>query len=180
MINSLIDSGSPHTARRPAGAFVSVVVDETPPTSGHPLLARFLREEAGLYAITREWRYDAAGRKFVRLHELLNLQFSSIGHRLAQLAARVRAVGSRNSGSQGDRVPVSPPALAAGALQAHMIRELLALHESIGKGLRAAEIIPRSTRDFATADLFIALAAAHEQDAFTLRALLEEIQTEAI
>lgn len=144
------------------------------------ILASLIRDESALYAITREWRYDTVGRTFVRLHRLLDEQFSEIGIRLTQLAARSRELGSWNSTDQGGRAVPPPETVAGGASQAQMIRELLGLHEALLTSLkRATAAIRRRFHDGATITLLADLIANHEKDAFMLRALLWEAQNTA-
>jgi DNA-binding ferritin-like protein len=95
------------------------------------LLGRLLRDESVLYAITRQWRYDARGRKFFRLHALLDEQFAEIGVRLVKLAARIPAPGPRASAGHLERIRPIRPLINDGALESHMLRELLALHEAM-------------------------------------------------
>lgn len=141
------------------------------------MLADLLNDESALYAITRDWRYNAAGRKFLRLHALLDEQFSEIGVRLTKLAARSRNLGSWNSTGQRDQ-PVPARATApADPLEAHMIRELLGLHETLIGGLkRGSAAAVERFHDRVTADLLADLTAQHEKDAFMLRALLWEVE----
>lgn len=142
-----------------------------------PILARLLREESSLYMIVREWRFDAEGRKFLRLHALLNEQFSEIGLRLARLATHSRALGGRGLASQAEQASVPSIPAAGGALEPHMIRELLALHEAMSRSLRrAGATVADSFNDRATTDLLAELNATHEKDAFVLRALLWEVE----
>ncbi len=60
-------------------------------------------DESALYAITRDWRYDASGRKFERLHRLLGEHCSDIGIRLIRLAARRRELGCGYTTDHGGR-----------------------------------------------------------------------------
>lgn len=141
------------------------------------LLARLLREESALYAITRGWRYDTAGRKFLRLHAVLDEQFSEIGRRLARLAARCRDLAARNSAGHGEPAPTLRDPASGGGLEAHMIRELLALHETMSGHLRSASNATRDRfHDLITTELLADLAMNHEKDAFMLRALLWEVE----
>ena len=141
------------------------------------MLARLISEEAALYAITREWRYGAAGRKFLRLHALLDEQFSEIGTRLTQLAARSRELGSWNSTGRGDRAFPLRAVVASNALQIHMLRELLGRHETLIESLKRGSVLASGQfHDSETTTLLASLTANHEKDAFMLRALLWEVQ----
>jgi starvation-inducible DNA-binding protein len=144
------------------------------------MLARLIRDESALYAITRDWRYDAAGRKFVRLHLLLDEQFSEIGIRLTRLAARSRELGFWNSSGPGDRAAQPRGTVADGALQAYMTHQLLSRHEALLARLaRVIAVIDRRFHDRETTELLADLIANHEKDAFMLRALLWEVQNTA-
>jgi starvation-inducible DNA-binding protein len=141
------------------------------------LLAGLLYDESTLYAITREWRYDTAGRRFLRLHALLDEQFSEIGIRLTRLAARSRDLGSWNSTDHSEHAAQPRAAAASGAFQAYMIRELLRLHEMlIARLKRGSAVVSARFQDRKTTDLLADLTANHEKDAFMLRALLWEVE----
>lgn len=141
------------------------------------MLTELLSDESALYAITRESRYLTAGRKFIRLHTLLDEQFSEIGIRLTQLAARSRDFGSRQSTNHDAGARRPPAAVDDGAGQAGMIRELLGRHETLATRLRrGSEETGKRFRDRGTTDLLADLAASHERDAFMLRALLWEVE----
>jgi starvation-inducible DNA-binding protein len=141
------------------------------------LLAGLLNDESALYAITREWRYDTVGRKFLRLHALLDEQFSEIGLRLTRLAARSRDLGSWTSTGHGERAAPPRAAVAVGALQAHMIRELLSRHEALIASLKRGSVLASGRfHDRETTDLLAEFTANHEKDAFMLRALLWEVE----
>lgn len=140
------------------------------------VLTELLNAESALYGITREWRYDTVGRKFLRLRALLDEQFSEIGVRLTRLAARSRDLGARNSTGQSER-SAARTKVADVALQAHMIRELLSLHEALIAGLkRGSSAASDQFHDRETNVLLADLTAEHEKDAFMLRALLWEVQ----
>jgi starvation-inducible DNA-binding protein len=150
-------------------AGVSKAVGET--------LAGLLNDESALYAITREWRYDATGRRFVRLQVLLDEQFSEIGLRLTRLAARSRDLGFSNMAGHGHRTTPPRATVTAGALQAHLIRELLGLHEAMCASLKRASVVASGCpHDRETTELLADLTASHEKDAFMLRALLWEVE----
>lgn len=141
------------------------------------MVTSLIHAESALYAITREWRHDAAGRKFSRLRLLLDEQLSEIGVRLTRLAARNRDLGSRDSTGHGDIASAPRTDMATGALQAFMIRELLKRHEMLVVMLkRGPGVTGGRFPDNETAGLMAALAADHEKDAFMLRALLWEIE----
>jgi DNA-binding ferritin-like protein len=139
------------------------------------LLTDLIQHEAALYAVTRDWRFDAASRKFVRLHTLLDEQFTAIGERLVSLSRHSRERGGGNSMGHADRVPT----VRAGPseLQAQIFGELLAKHQSVLAALRDGTA--QMAKDFsanATTELLADLTAHHEKDASMLRALLREVK----
>lgn len=141
------------------------------------MLTGLIHAESALYAITREWRYDAAGRRFLRLHLLLDEQFSEIGIRLTRLAARSRELGAWNCTGHGDGASVPQAAVAGGALETYMIRELLRHHENLITRLKRTRAVTGGRfADNETAQLMAALAADHETDASMLRKLLWEAE----
>lgn len=157
------------------------------PCASHATFEKFERvltllvaDESALYAITRDWRYDTAARKFVQLNALLDEQFAEIGVRLLKLAARHRALGLRISTGRRDCPKTSPTAVDDQVMEAHVTRGLLDLHSSLLVRLRAAkEMTAGHVHDPATTELLADLIAEHEKDAFMLRALLWEIQNRA-
>jgi DNA-binding ferritin-like protein len=163
----------------PANVPVAHAHDSAPPEV-EQLLRRLLGDESALYAITREWRYDAAGRRFVRVHALLDEQFTEIGARLVKLAARSRALGcwvstSQETGAEPRRVTVEGSHVAV-----HMVSELLNLHGALLKSLRVGQQnVAERFRDLETTHLLSELIADHEKDVFMLRALLWEVQNTA-
>lgn len=141
------------------------------------LLLRLIQDESALYAITRDWRYDAESRKFTRLHALLDEQFSEIGTRLVRLAKHHRALTSWNSAGHGGRTTPMPTVAGDDGLEIHVIRQLLERHAAMLVALKhGAAAIPESIHVRATHQLLADLAAEHEKDAFMLRALLWEVQ----
>ncbi len=137
------------------------------------LLARLLEDETALYAITRECRYDAQARKFVRVHALLDGQFTEIGGRLMQLAARSRALAGCAPDGRVDQAENARVRAPRNGGEAHMPAELLGLHEALLTSLREgrAMFVDRS-HDRETTDLLAGLIGDHERHAFMLRALL--------
>jgi DNA-binding ferritin-like protein len=149
------------------------------PAEIEKLFARLVAEESALYAITRDWRYDSAGRRFLRLHALLGEQFTEIGRRLVALAACSRELKLHVSTGHG-AVVASPSGPKGDALQGHMIRQLLGLHEGLIVRLRDGRAMAAELRIYSsTTELLTVLIAEHEKDAFMLRALLWEVQSAA-
>lgn len=162
-----------------AGASIPVHRDVMPPAEIGQLLARLMADESALYAITRDWRYDSAGRRFLRLHALLDEQFTEIGRRLVALAACSRDLNQRVSMGHGEAVS-SPRGPEGNALEGHMIRELLGLHEALLVRLRNGKAATAQLRFYhSTTELLTSLIAEHEKDTFMLRALLWEVQSAA-
>lgn len=161
------------------GTGIPVAYNLIPPAEVGELLARLVADESALYAITRDWRYDSAGRRFLRLHELLDEQFTGIGRRLVALAACSRGLMLQVSTGHGTAI-ASPRGPAGDALEGHMIRELLGLHEALLVRLRGGNAMTAELpRYCSTTALLTGLIAEHEKDAFMLRALLWEVQNAA-
>lgn len=166
-------------ASQHAGGTIPMRRDVMPPAEVGELFARLVVDESALYAITRDWRYDSAGRKFVRLHALLDEQFTEIGCRLVAVATRSRDLNQQVSTGHGAAVS-SPRGPEGDALEGHMIRELLGLHEALLVRLRDGKAVTAQVRFYrSTTELLTALIAEHEKDAFMLRALLWEVQSAA-
>jgi starvation-inducible DNA-binding protein len=141
------------------------------------VLAALLNEESALYAITRDWRYDTAQRQFVRLHALLDEQFSEIATRLMRIAARSRDLDAWNTTGHGERATQPMTTVAGGASQQDIIRQLLGWHETLIANLkRGSNVASKRLGDRETKAVFLDLIASHEIDAFMLRALLWEVE----
>lgn len=139
------------------------------------LLTRLIQEESALYALTRDWRYNAESRRFIRLHALLDEQFTEIGERLARLAWQSRDFGGGNSMAHGERA--STARSGAGEREAPIVRELLGKHEAMLAALRAGEKqIVAHIGPQKIAALLAEMIGHHEKDAFMLRALLWEVE----
>jgi DNA-binding ferritin-like protein len=143
------------------------------------LLTRLIQDESALYAIIRDRRCSAASRKFIRVHALLDEQFTEMGVRLIQLAQHIRELTGGNSTGHVERAPtarVNP----GDHEEAQVIRELLAKHEAMLTALRSgkAEMAEHFSR-YKTTELLADLIANHEKDAFMLRALLWEVENTA-
>jgi DNA-binding ferritin-like protein len=153
--------------------------DVMPTTEIRRLLAQLLVDESALYSILRDWRYDRASRKFVRLHALLDEQFTAVGRRLAKLAACSRAHDLPVSTGHGRAAP-SRTAIDDSTLEGRIMRELLDRHEALLVRLRAgAATATIQFRDSAINPVLADLIADHEKDAFMLRALLWEVRNTA-
>lgn len=144
------------------------------------MLAGLIQAESALHAITRDWRYDAAARAFVRLHRLLGEQLAEIGLRLGRLAARNRDLGAWHRTGPGDRMGASRAEMPVGALQTYMVADLLKRHETLVVSLKRGRAITGGRlADTETDELLATLALEHERDAFMLRALLWELENPA-
>ena len=147
------------------------------PTQAGEILARLVDDESALYAMTREWRYETAGRRFVRLHALLDEQFSEIGVRLTRLAARSRELGTWHSTGHGDGAAQPRAAVDDARMQPFILRALLGVHEALVVRLKHAHAAANGRfQDRETTHLLAELCADHERDAFSLRALLWEVE----
>lgn len=135
-----------------------------------------MADESALFAITRDWRYESAQRKFVRLHALLDEQFTEIGRRLVTLAACRRDLDLGVSPEPAATVPARP-APADRAPEEQRVRDLLARHEALLVRLREGQAMTAGYPTcHSTTELLATLIAEHEKDAFMLRALLWEVQ----
>lgn len=136
-------------------------------------LSRVLADSFALYLKTHHYHWNVTGPMFTTLHTLFETQYSALWLALDKLAERIRALGAPAPGSlatltrltdiQDDEVV--PPAM-------EMVRQLLAGHETIVRGLRGLVPHCESAGDVATMDLLTDRIAAHEKDAWMLRSLL--------
>ena len=144
------------------------------------LLIRLTRNESALYAVIRDWRFDAAGHKCVRLHALLDAQFTEIGLRLVSLAKHGRDLGCESS-DNGDRTVTPRPDIEDRHHESFIIRDLLARQEEMLDQLRRGQAELRALFNAnTTIKLLGRLIVDHERDAFLLRALLWEVENTAV
>ncbi|MES2695162.1 MAG: hypothetical protein V4773_16935 [Verrucomicrobiota bacterium] len=170
--------GQPLPAFEPREPARRVATDDSARADLEQLLSDLTGAESAIYAITREGLHDAAERKFARLHALLDENFLDLGIRLTRLAARSRELGCEPYTGHGDRVPAQRKRVEESEREPSMIRELLGGHEAMSGKLRTASAASADRfRDRATAELLADLASQHERDAFMLRALLWEVQS---
>lgn len=139
------------------------------------MLNHALAEELLLSSLTRG--FSGTVPHFHSLHRLFAEQYRQLERWVDQLALRIWNLGSA-AGPEGKmdelaaaRCVTLPERVPAGT----MLRELLALHESIAERLRDdVEKCSRQLGDPGTADVLAGLVEFHENTAWLLRTVLQE------
>ena len=136
-------------------------------------LAQVLSDTFTLYVKTQGYHWNVTGPHFRSLHLTYEEQYIELRTAADVLAERMRALGALAPGSFAeftevatikDHVPTDDPT--------KMIKNLLADHEKITRNLRPLVEAAEDAKDTATADLFNARLAAHENAAWMLRSLI--------
>ncbi len=141
--------------------------DLTEITSG---LGQILADTFLLYAKTHGYHWNVTGPHFRSLHLMFEEQYQQLFAAADELAERMRALGAGAPGSLTEFLELATikdnvPETDAMA----MVRNLAADHETVARLIRPLVEVAEDAGDGATADLFNARLAAHEQTAWMLR-----------
>lgn len=147
------------------------------------MLNLILADEYVLYTTTRDYHWNVTGPEFHRLH----LQFEALSGQVSQwiddVARRTRAIGAVARGNWAELAKIARTSAEAGAglPPAHMLGELLALHEAMIVQLRADSAACSSRfRDPGTTGFLTCLMQQHEKTARLLRAQLATEEAKAV
>lgn len=136
-------------------------------------LGTVLSDTFTLYLKTHGYHWNVTGPHFRSLHLTFEEQYTELWQAADVLAERMRALGATAPGSYAeflelatikDHVSTEDPE--------QMVKNLLKDHETIAKSIRPLVDVAEEAKDTATADLFNARLAAHENAAWMLRSLL--------
>jgi len=137
-------------------------------------LAQTLGDTFTLYVKTQGYHWNVTGPHFRSLHLTFEEQYIELREAADVLAERLRALGPLAPGSFAEFTEVATIKDHQPAADAtEMISNLLADHEAIARTVRPLVDVAEEAGDGATADLFNARLAAHENAAWMLRSLLD-------
>lgn len=147
---------APDARRRVAEALVAVLADS------YVLLAR-----------THGCHWNVEGPQFPGLHELFEKQYQGLFAAIDEIAERIRSLDLYAPSSLGDMAANSRLDVDASADDASgMLRLLIADNEALARACREVAALCGDAEDTATEDLMNARIAAHDANAWMLRASL--------
>ncbi|MGP8078411.1 MAG: Dps family protein [Thermoplasmata archaeon] len=139
------------------------------------LLNRLLADEYVLYTETRKCHWNVTGPTFHDLHKFFEAQYEELNTVVDDVAERIRALGGWPAATlaeftKASRINERPdPILRA----EQMLRNLLADHEQLIRGLRQDSEACVGHGDTGTNDFLIGLMEQHEKMAWMLRSCSE-------
>ena len=163
-----------NTPKKTTGATPNLGLKETDLKDITAGLAQTLGDTFTLYVKTQGYHWNVTGPHFRSLHLTFEEQYIELRDAADVIAERLRALGPLAPGSFAEFTEVAtikdhePTADAT-----QMIANLLADHEAIARTVRPLVEVAEKAGDGATADLFNARLAAHENAAWMLRSLLD-------
>lgn len=133
-------------------------------------LAKVLSDTFVLYLKTHGYHWNVTGPHFRSLHLMLEEQYNALFLAADELAERMRALGVVAPGSLGEMLELT-------TLKDHeptddaltMVRNLQRDHEALASAIRPLAVAADDAGDGATADLYNARLAFHEETAWMLR-----------
>ena len=139
-------------------------------------LSRLLADTYTLYLTTHNFHWNVTGPMFNTLHTMFMQQYTELWNAVDPVAERIRSLGHFAPGSYGQfgkltslpDVPANPPK----ALE--MVRILVQGNEAVARTARELFPLADKASDEPTADLLTQRLTVHEQNAWMLRALLED------
>lgn len=139
-------------------------------------LSRLLADTYTLYLTTHNFHWNVTGPMFNTLHTMFMGQYTELWNAVDPIAERIRSLGHFAPGSYGQfgkltslpDVPANPPKAM------DMIRILVEGNEAVARTARELFPLADKASDEPTADLLTQRLTIHEQNAWMLRALLEE------
>jgi starvation-inducible DNA-binding protein len=136
-------------------------------------LSKLLADSYAVYLKTHGYHWNVEGPNFGSLHVLFMDQYTEMWTAIDDVAERIRALGSYAPQGYGafGRLSAIGDGTADQASEA-MLAELIADHETLIAGARAARAAADAATDDVTAGLIDARVQAHEKHAWMLRASL--------
>lgn len=136
-------------------------------------LGKLLADTHALYLKTHGYHWNVRGPQFPALHQLFEQQYKELWGSLDEIAERIRALGAL--APQGYTTMANLTGVKDGDPHwsaQEMLRDLLKDHEQAGGTVKAAIRKAEQAGDAATVDLLNDRLAAHEKQAWMLRATL--------
>jgi starvation-inducible DNA-binding protein len=139
-------------------------------------LSRLLADTFTLYLTTHNFHWNVTGPMFNSLHTMFMTQYTELWNAVDPIAERIRALGHYAPGGyaqfrQLSAVP-DAPTLPVKALD--MVRLLVEGHETAARTARDLLPLLDKAGDAPSTDLITQRLTAHEQNAWMLRALLDD------
>ncbi len=139
-------------------------------------LSRLLADTYTLYLTTHNFHWNVTGPMFNTLHTMFMDQYTELWNAVDPIAERIRSLGHFAPGSYAQfgkltslpDVPANPPKAT------DMIRILVEGNEAVARTARELFPLADKASDEPTADLLTQRLTVHEQNAWMLRALLED------
>ncbi|WP_062287685.1 Dps family protein [Demequina phytophila] len=133
-------------------------------------LAQVVSDTFTLYVKTHGYHWNVTGPHFRSLHLMFEEQYQELWAAVDVLAERMRALGSGAPGSFAEfleHASLTDNERTTDAMT--MVENLARDHETLARLVRPLVEVAEDAGDGATADLFNARLAAHEQAAWMLR-----------
>ena len=146
------------------------------------MLNLLLTDEYVLYVTARDYHWNVTGPEFHSLHKQFEAQYGQVADWIDQVAERTRTIGAVARGSWSDLMKTARSSAdpGFGLSPAHMLAELLGLHEEIIVQLRTdSKACARQFNDAGTSNFLTGLMEQHEKCAWMLRAQLENAGEES-
>ena len=135
-------------------------------------LSQILADTFTLYVKTHGYHWNVTGPHFRSLHLMFEEQYNELFAAADVLAERLRALGDAAPGSMAEFIELASLTDREPTTDAiEMVRNLARDHETIARMIRPLVDVAEDAGDGATADLFNARLAAHEQAAWMLRSM---------
>ncbi|AZI66473.1 DNA starvation/stationary phase protection protein [Kaistella daneshvariae] len=146
-------------------------------TEVHKILNKVLANGNMIYIKLRKFHWNLSGDNFMELHLLFEDQYDAVAEAVDEVAERISTLGGVAIGTTSEFADLSDLNETPGKVPdtQGMLKELVADHETIVKGLR--ENIDKCEEDYkdaGTADFLTALMQAHEKMAWKLRKYFKE------
>lgn len=133
-------------------------------------LARTLADTFTLYLKTHGYHWNVTGPHFRSLHLMLEEQYTALFEASDELAERMRALGDVAPGSMAEMLELTSLKDHEPAEDAMtMVKNLQRDHEKVAELIRPLSEAADEAGDGATADLYNARLAFHEETAWMLR-----------
>ena len=139
-------------------------------------LSRLLADTYTLYLTSHNFHWNVTGPMFNSLHAMFMTQYTELWNAIDPIAERIRSLGQPAPGSYAQFAKLSslPDAPEVPPKALDMVDILAKGHEAAARTARTLFPLVERASDEPTADLLTQRIGVHEQDAWMLRALLEE------
>ncbi|MCB9799284.1 MAG: DNA starvation/stationary phase protection protein [Candidatus Omnitrophica bacterium] len=137
-------------------------------------LSKFLADTYTLYLKTHNFHWNVKGPMFQTLHLMFEQHYNELWTAVDVIAERIRALDFLAPGSYGEFSKLTSIKEESGDCSAeHMIRSLVAGHETVIRTARSIFPTAEQAGDQVTVDLLTQRMQIHEKNAWMLRSLLE-------